>query len=131
MTQQGSSNRLLYDACACSQNYQDSISPFKYVTYYGAYENANKCQSNGFWRPFDPEIVDIESELKNITRPASKCVTMKYVPTCKKNEMCTSTFQQPMPATVNRVCPVVYNNIPRQPCNGLRSNLDVLYNKTN
>ena len=129
MTQQGSSNRLLYDACACSQNYHDSTSPFKYVTYMGAYENVDKCRSNKFWRPFDPEVVDMESELKNITRPASKCATFKYLPTCPKTPSCTSTFHQPMPQIVNTVCPIVHNNIPRQPCNGLRSQLDVLYHQ--
>jgi len=127
MTQQGSSNRLIYDACACSQNYHDSTSPFKYVTYMGAYENGDKCKCNGFWRPFDPEIVDIESELKNITRPASKCATQKYVPSCKTSSMCISTYHEPKPHIVNTVCPIVHNNIPRQPCNGLRSKLDVLY----
>ena len=129
MTQQGSSNRLIYDECACSQNYHDSTSPFSYVTYMGAYENADKCISRHFWRPFDPEIVDLESELKNITRPASKCATEKYLPSCTKSPRCTSTFQKPMPAIVNTVCPIVHNNIPRQPCNGVRTPLDVLYRK--
>ena len=67
----GSSNRLLYDYCAYKKTLRESTDPFRYRMYEGAFENCNKCIYDKFWRPFD--LVDEESELKNITRPATKC----------------------------------------------------------
>ena len=55
-----------------------------------------------------------KSELKNITRPNSRCPQLKYNPDCKKSKMCTSTFERDMPVVLDKnVCPVVKNNIPR------------------
>lgn len=119
MNKQGASNRLPYDECAYAQKINDSTSPFLYRTYVGAYENCEKCKYNKFWRPFDPEIVDVESELKNISRPATKCTVLKYHPACKKSNMCISTFDPSRPVILDRdVCPVVFNNIPRQKTSG-------------
>jgi hypothetical protein len=121
MNKQGASNRLVYDECAYAQRMSDSTSPFQYRTYMGAYENSEKCKYDKFWKPFDGEIVDVESELKNITRPATKCANLKYNPACKKSAMCTSTYDPSRPVILNvDVCPVVYNNIPRQTSNGMR-----------
>ncbi len=121
MNKQGASNRLVYDECAYAQKMSDSTSPFQYRTYMGAYENSEKCKYDKFWKPFDPEIVDVESELRNITRPATKCANLKYNPACKKSAMCTSTYDPSRPVIFNvDVCPVVFNNIPRQTSNGMR-----------
>jgi len=126
MNKQGSSNRLLYEDCAFAQRVSDSTSPFQYRTYMGAYENCDKCKYDKFWRPFDVEIVDVESELKNITRPLSKCASLKYSPTCKKSAMCTSTYEPSRPIVIDpNVCPVVFNNIPRQTSNGVRQPLEM------
>jgi hypothetical protein len=109
----GAYNRLSYDNCAYQKKLQESTSPLQYRMFEGNYENCNKCTyKNQFWRPFD--LVDLESELKNITRPNTKCPELKYHPDCKKSNMCTSTFERNMPVVLDRqVCPVVTNNIPR------------------
>ncbi len=126
MNKQGASNRLPYDECAYAQRMSDSTSPFQYRTFVGAYENCEKCKFDKFWRPFDAEIVDVESELKNITRPATKCANLKYNPACKKSDLCMSTFDPSRPVIMNRdVCPVVFNNIPRQTSNGMRPVLEM------
>jgi len=126
MNKQGSSNRLIYDECAYEQKKGDSTSPYEYRTYMGMYENCEKCKFDKFWKPFDPEIVDVESELKNITRPATKCSNLKYNPSCKKSDLCVSTFDNKRPIIFNRdVCPVVFNNIKRQTSNGLKDPTDM------
>lgn len=109
----GAYNRLSYDNCAYQKRLYESTSPLLYRLYEGNYENCNKCTyKNQFWRPFD--LVDVESELKNITRPNSRCPQLKYNPDCKKSKMCISTFERDMPVVLDRnVCPVVKNNIPR------------------
>ncbi len=112
----GSSNRLPYDNCAYEKKIYESTSPLAYQMYEGAYENCNKCTHNDkFWRPFDKEIVDIESELKNLSRPASQCDQYKYSPSCKKSGICTSTYDPSVPVVfAPEVCPIVFSNIPRQ-----------------
>lgn len=119
MTQQGSSNRLRYDNCAYAKTLAESVSPFAYQMYDGKYENRDKCKFDVAWRPYDREVVDIESDLKNISRPATKCPSLKYNPNCKKSSKCISTFDK-VPVILNRdVCPIVFNNIPRMRNNGL------------
>ena len=113
MTNIGGYNRLSYDNCAYQKRLYESTTPLMYNLYEGKFENCDKCTyKNQFWRPFD--LVDLESELRNITRPNSKCPQLKYNPNCKKSKACVSTFERDLPVVVNRdVCPVVYNNIPR------------------
>jgi len=124
---QGSSNRLPYDECSYAQKIGDSTSPFQYRTYMGAYENCEKCKYDKFWKPFDVEIVDVESELKNITRPSTKCANLKYTPSCKKSAMCTSTYDPSRPIVfAPDVCPIVFNNIPKQTSNGMRTPIDLV-----
>ena len=109
----GAYNRLSYDNCAYQKRLYESTSPLLYQLYEGKFQNCNKCTyQNQFWRPYD--LVDLESELKNITRPNSKCPQLKYNPDCKKSKMCVSTFEKNLPVVVDsQVCPVVTNNIPR------------------
>jgi len=123
---QGSSNRLPYDECAYAQRLYESTTPYQYRTYVGAYENGDKCRLDKFWRPFDAQIVDVESELKNISRPATKCGILKYHPDCKKSAKCISTFDKSNPVVHNAdVCPIVYNNIPKITSNGMRKPLNM------
>lgn len=120
MNKQGGSSKLMYDECAYAQKLNDSKSPYEYRTYVGMYENGDKCKLDKYWRPYDAEIVDVESELKNISRPASKCTELKYQPGCKKSNSCISTFDSSRPVILDRdVCPIVSNNIPRQTSTGL------------
>ena len=124
MNRQGSSNRLIYDECAYSQDLNESVSPFQYRTYMGAYESCGKCKYDTFWHPFDAEIVDVESELKNITRPGTKCSNLKYHPACKKSKQCISTFDPSRPVVWSpEICPVVKNNIPKLTTTGVKNPL--------
>lgn len=75
---QGGSNKLIYDQCSYNQWVHDSTSPYEHVTYEGKFENCGKCKDKYFIHPYD--LVDIESELRNQTRPASKCGSWKYNP---------------------------------------------------
>lgn len=107
----GSSNRLRYDACAYRKNLAESTGPLVYRLYEGKFEHGGKCIfENQFWRPFD--LVDVESELKNITRPNTKCPELKYLPFCEKSKACVSTFDKSIPKVIApEVCPIIYSNI--------------------
>jgi len=115
----GGSNRLLYDNCDYQKNLYESTAPLSYKLYQGAYENCSKCRYDLFWTPY--QLVDIETELKNISRPLSNCDQFKYSPSCKKSGLCLSTFDRSVPVVpAPEVCPIVYNNIPRYTSSGYR-----------
>jgi hypothetical protein len=112
---QGASNRQIYDCCAYAQALQQSVDPLQYDLYFGAVENCNKCIDKKAWFRQDKEIVDIESDLWNITRPLTKCDGYKYNPNCKTGPNCISTFDPNAPRILSpSLCPIVYNNIPVQ-----------------
>ena len=105
---------LSYDNCAYRRRVNDSTTPLGYQLYEGKFQNCNKCTYNGFYRPFDKSVVAIESELRNLTRPNSKCPELKYHPDCKRSKYCTSTFEHNLPRIMDsNLCPVVRNNIRR------------------
>lgn len=109
----GSSNRLSYDTCSYEKSLNESTAPLHYQLYQGKFENCNKCVHDQFWTP--QQLVDVESELRNQTRPLSNCDEFKYSPTCKKSDMCTSTFDKSNPIVLApEVCPIVHNNIPKR-----------------
>ncbi len=111
----GASNRQIYDTCAYEKKLYESTSPLSYMTYFGQAENCNKCIDKRFYVKYQPEIVDTESELLNLSRPLSKCDQFKYSPTCRKSGLCMSTFDRSAPVVLDpQVCPIVYNNIPRR-----------------
>lgn len=118
---QGFSTRLPYDPCAYSKSLSESTSPYAYQMYDGKYENCNRCVYDHYPRPFDGNIVDVESELRNQTRPSSKCPSRMYNPKCKKSHACTSTFDNTVPVVLApEVCPPVYNNLIWGNDNGIR-----------
>lgn len=118
---QGGSTRLRYDVCDYEKYLSQSIGTGQYRMYQGAYENCDKCIfDKQYWFPFSGEIIDIESELKNITRGSSRCPQFKYNPNCKKSPSCLSTFDPTAPIVLNSsICPIVYNNITRPTHSGL------------
>ncbi|ATZ80540.1 hypothetical protein BMW23_0490 [Bodo saltans virus] len=121
----GGFNRSKYDMCEYQQNLHQSVSPLAYQMYGGAYENCQKCvyDDKSFYRPFD--LVDMESELKNITRRSSRCPQNKYLPNCKKSGTCTSTFDKTNPiAFPQEVCPIVLSNMPRMTSVGYELNVE-------
>ena len=111
----GSSNKQIYDCCAYNQYLQQSVDPLYYEMYFGKEENCHKCIDKSPWYRQDIPIVNIESELLNITRPLSKCDVNKYNPYCKTSPQCISTFDPNIPRVLSpSLCPIVYNNIPIQ-----------------
>lgn len=115
----GFSNRQIYDNCNYQKDLNESTSPLSYQLYFGKFENCNKCIHDKYWVKQD--LVDIESELRNQNRPLSKCDQYKYSPSCKKSGTCISTFDKTVPVVLSpEVCPIVYNNIPKQTSPGYR-----------
>lgn len=117
----GANNRHIYDTCDYEKSLYESTSPLAYKLYGGYAENCNKCIKDRFYVKYQPEVVDVESELLNLTRPFSHCDQFKYNPSCKKSGMCMSTFDKSAPVILApEVCPIVYNNIPRRTDPGYR-----------
>jgi hypothetical protein len=74
-----SSNRLIYDTCAYKKTLDQSTGPFSYSMYPGKFENCAKCRielgqtgGNGV-SLYSGNLVDLESDLRGQTRPASLC----------------------------------------------------------
>lgn len=117
----GGSNRSKYDTCQYERDLMQSTSTGNYRMYQGAYENCDKCIYERMWFPFSDEIVMVENDLKNLTRPLSNCPQYKYSPACKKSGSCFSTFDPSAPVVIDgSLCPVVFNNIPKTTHNGLK-----------
>lgn len=89
----GTWERTKFDNGAYEQYMKESTGPLLYQLDPNRYYNCKEC------RPQQPgyigtgvsisrknTLVDVENELKNITRPVSRDPTKKYLP-CKKNEM--------------------------------------------
>ena len=109
---QGFSTRLPYDPCAYNKRLSESTDPYAYTMFDGKFENCNRCVYDRFTRPFDEDIVNVESDLRNIVRPASKCPSRKYNPHCKKSPVCVSTYDESVPVVLApEVCPIVENNL--------------------
>lgn len=83
-------NRLNHDTCQYKQTLSESIGPGHYqlntppVSCDPCYPNdvQVRLQRSGDSLDMNRPLVDIDSELLNITRPSSKCPTRKYVPEC-------------------------------------------------
>lgn len=85
-----SSNRLIYDTCAYKKTLDQSTGPFSYSMYPGKFENCAKCRielgqtgGNGV-SLYSGNLVDLESDLRGQTRPASLCPAKHYQPMCRK-----------------------------------------------
>lgn len=110
---QGYSDRSIYDDCETKRSTVESTAPGEYQLFGGKFENCDKCVYDKFYRPFD--LVDVESELQNRTRKASRCPENNYDPRCKKSANCLSTYDKSRPVVLApEVCPIVFNNIQRQ-----------------
>ena len=71
--------RLDYDCCAYSKDLKESTSPLEYALYKGKFENCTNCPDNTNNLEFGKRAA-MESEIKNITRNATKCPDKKYNP---------------------------------------------------
>jgi hypothetical protein len=108
----GFSTRLPYDPCAYNKHLSESVAPYAYQMFDGKFENCSRCVYDHYTRPFDGDITDVDSDLKNISRPTSKCPSRKYNPECKKSGNCISTYDKTAPIVLApEVCPIVFNNL--------------------
>ncbi len=96
-------NRLTYDTCEEKKSLDESISPGLYqintpVLCSSCYQdnpqirlqkNGNSMNKNVDWRFFAGPI-DIDSELKNINKPYSKCSKYKFQPDCNNECSCNN-----------------------------------------
>ena len=85
-------NRLNYDTCAYKQNLYQSVGPGEYKLT----EPPNvddicfadspqiRMQRQGASVPKDVPLIDVDSELMNITRSATNCPSRKYIPDGKQ-----------------------------------------------
>lgn len=77
-------NRLKYDECANIEAMRISAAPALYVMDPSRFENENKCRhefgllGGANVSHISGNLVDLESDLRGITRPASVCPVMKY-----------------------------------------------------
>lgn len=92
-------NRLNYDDSTYKHILRESIGPGDYllntprVDCEGCFFPSPDVRMNGYGAGVcDKEVIDVDSELMNITRPATKCPSGKYVP--KANEFCTMRMPQ-------------------------------------
>ena len=85
------STRLTSDTCAYKERITASTAPLDYSLYTGKYENCTKCRvelgivGGNNVSLFSGNLVDLESDLRGQTRPASLCSSMKYHPKCDLN----------------------------------------------
>ena len=74
-----SSNRLIYDKCAYATEIKESTGSLEYNLFQGKYESCKQCTVGNFTNnlPFGPKT-DTESELLGLTRPSTKCPSLKF-----------------------------------------------------
>ena len=88
-----SSNRLIYDTCAYSKKIDESVGPLAYVLNPMKYENCNKCRhelglvGGPAVSHIQGNLVDLETELRGITRKASSCPSKKYQTACQTGDL--------------------------------------------
>jgi hypothetical protein len=92
-----SSNRLIYDNCAYCQKLKQSVGPNNYMMYEGKYINNHQCRmmlgqvGGNEVSLYNGNMVDLESDLLGINRPASLCNATKYHPKCKNCSQCKTS----------------------------------------
>lgn len=85
--------RLSQDLCATKKALDQSTGGFQYMMYPGKYANCSKCRielgsgasAGNQVSLYNGNLVDLESDLRGQTRPASMCPADKYQPYCPGN----------------------------------------------
>jgi hypothetical protein len=93
-------NRLHYDTCAYKNDLAQSVGTLGYMLYPGRYENMSNSRIEfGIVAGNDVSIikgnmVDLESDLRNQTKLASKCPQLQYLNPCPQGSMNSCQPQQ-------------------------------------
>ena len=83
-----SSNRLMYDTCEYKTRLNESVRPLNYMLDTMRYENCNKCRmelgiiGGSAVSHIKGNLVDLETDLKGITRKASLCPSQQFSSSC-------------------------------------------------
>lgn len=109
-------SRSLYDECSLSKRNQESTSPFNWITDAATVESKDSCflyhaspfMHNSF-KSIPAETVDVESDLRNQTRPLTKCPEHKFSPNnaAKSNfkwKECSDTWLVPEYTRIDKPC---------------------------
>ena len=106
---------LKNDVCEQKQYVKESVSPGNYYIkqplicgtcyqdnpYIRMQKSGVSLDGNSEWRFYDGPV-DVESELKNLSRPASRCPSKQYLPKCSN---CGSMYQgRTCGAGINQLC---------------------------
>lgn len=81
--------RTPYDQCAYRKNLRQSTSSLDYILDPNKYYNCNQCRielgtfGGNNVSLSQNNLVNVESDLKNITRQLSSCPERKYLPSCE------------------------------------------------
>lgn len=123
----GYSSQLIYDKGAYKKEVSESTAPLHYRLYEGPFYNNNNCQNRLLGTKEDARIlVDVDSELKNLTRINSKDDNTKY-PNCMSGSCLKNNAYGVSPHLDNRICDrspyLLYNNIRTNISNGIDGNL--------
>jgi hypothetical protein len=84
-------NRLIYDSCSYKSELNESVSYLSHVLERGRFEHCQKCRPElgivGGTAVSHPQgnLVDLESSLYGIDRPATHCPSYKWLPTDGKS----------------------------------------------
>lgn len=115
-------NQLRYDTCAYQHDVTQSVGVLGWVMDSNRNENCNKCRiefgvvgGTNVGHPTGP-IVDLESDLRGITRLATKCPTLQYLNPCPNGDMNSCQPKQIMirstPNTKGRVISTQQQQLP-------------------
>ena len=89
--------RLSQDVCATEKYLNQSTGEYQYMMYPGKYANCSKCRlelgsgasSGNQVSLYQGNLVDLESDLRGQTRPASLCPSNHYQPKCNCKKCAT------------------------------------------
>lgn len=118
MSSHFSFTRDKYDSCEYDKYLQETNGPYQWLAQ-NVYENKDEChvEQSPYMRGvaahgINRNVIDIESELLNITRPNSRCPDLKYNPTIHKTKTpeykknCENTFLIPEYTRMDKPCNV-------------------------
>ena len=124
-----SSNRLMYDTCAYKKNLDQSVGSLSYLLNPIKYENCNKCRmelglvGGTAVSQIKGNLVDLENDLRGITRSASLCPSKHYIPNCP-NKIGDECQPKSIHLNDNRGCspqkPINTNLLHLPPCQLIR-----------
>ena len=111
-------NRLNYDTCQYKQSISESTGPGHYqlntppISCEPCYpfSPSTRLQRSGASVDTDKYMIDIDSEMLNITRAASKCPSRKWTSTCPD---CNCSSGEPCGQGVTSACKSCKNKVKR------------------